>query len=514
MDLNLVVDSYFEYFLTVFGWVISNNIWGLLIDTGIFALPFLFHIIGAFLKVREQGDDEGNKGKLLVAWLENRLYLSFIILMMCCVPLFNVSFSTLKFDTARMKECKTTVLAPEQTGLGHLKTELNGQSAKLPLWWALTYATSKGLTHGAIAGIPCKPDLRQIRFEVQSTQIKDQFLRQEVSNFVQECFLPARAYFKNFGQVRNLDDAVAQDLSWIGSTILLENPNLYPRIQAKTPNPFFPWDATRDAVKPSGLGGGFPYCNIWWSDGTNGLRARLLGQIEPGTWAKIRSVFQSQQGYEDSILKGLLKMQNIRTGSNVSYASDRAAQNSGYWSFSNLFKAGIAGLGGTVGNAITAPAFDSVKQSLPYIQSLILFAISICMPIIIVFSGYSVKAMMTVTFSWFAVFFLSFWWEIAFWLDTSLYETLYGFTSDKSQLVKIDNVDEFLIEAGGVPQEYLLNIITNVMYLVLPGLWIAFLGWSGWRAGTGVDGALKNSNTNTQDTTQRGQEKTGGKLGL
>ncbi|KIX27183.1 hypothetical protein HW40_12605 [Mannheimia haemolytica] len=143
-----------------------------------------------------------------------------------------------------------------------------------------------------------------------------------------------------------------------------------------------------------------------------------------------------------------------------------------------------------------------------------LFAISICMPIIIVFSGYSIKAMMTVTFSWFAVFFLSFWWEIAFWLDTSLYETLYGFVSDKAQLLKIDNAGEFLTETGGAGQEYLLNIITNVMYLVLPGLWVAFLGWAGLKAGSGIDGAITDSGESAQKTTQEGQNKAGGKVGV
>ncbi|WP_460030089.1 conjugal transfer protein TraG N-terminal domain-containing protein [Mannheimia haemolytica] len=174
----------------------------------------------------------------------------------------------------------------------------------------------------------------------------------------------------------------------------------------------------------------------------------------------------------------------------------------------------VAGVGGSVGNAITAPAFDSVKQSLPYIQSLMLFAISICMPIIIVFSGYSIKAMMTVTFSWFAVFFLSFWWEIAFWLDTSLYETLYGFVSDKAQLLKIDNAGEFLTETGGTGQEYLLNIITNVMYLVLPGLWVAFLGWAGLKAGAGIDKSITDSGTTAQSNTQTGQDKVTNKTGI
>lgn len=494
MDLNLTVDSYFEYFLTVFGWIIGNNIWDLLIDTGLFAAPFVAHIINAFLKVREQGDDEGNKGSLLTAWLENKLYASLVIMLMCCVPLFNVSFSTLKFDTPRMKECKISVLSPEQTGLGHLKTELNGQTARLPLWWSLTYTVSKGLTHGSIASIPCKPDLRQIRFEVQSTQIKDQFLRKEVSDFVQECFIPARTYLKNFGSIRNLGEAEAQDLAWIGSQILLENPNLYPRIQAKTPNPFFPWNPTRDSTLPRNLGGGFPYCNVWWQDGTNGLRARLLGQIEPSTWDKISAwaTTSGEKDYDDKILRGLISVQNIKTqNKGVSYGSGRAYAIEGNdASMSNLWNGALGSLGAAVGNAATGPIFDVMKQALPYIQALILFALTISMPFVIVFSGYSVKAMMAMTFGWFSVFFLSFIWEIAYWLDTSIYSALYG----NSILDSFKNVDD----------GFIMNFILNSMYLVMPALWISFLSWAGIKAGEGLNSAIGNSGKAAQQGTKDG----------
>ncbi len=501
MDLNLTVDSYFEYFLTVFGWIIGNNIWDLLIDTGLVAAPFVAHIINAFMKVREQGDDEGNKGSLLTAWLENKLYASLVIMLMCCVPLFNVSFSTLKFDTPRMKECKISVLSPEQTGLGHLKTELNGQTARLPLWWSLTYTVSKGLTHGSIASIPCKPDLRQIRFEVQNTQIKDQFLRKEVSDFVQECFIPARTYLKNFGQIRNLDDASAQDLAWIGSRILLDNPHLYPKIRAKTPNPFFPWDPNRDATLPSGLGGGFPYCNVWWQDGTNGLRARLLGQIEPSTWQKIKAAADSTIGnsnYDDAVLRGMLAFQDIKSDNKIGkrYDSFRTMQVDGVDStVGDLYK-GVVGTGAKIfGNALTGPAFDVLKQSLPYIQALILFALTLSMPFVMVFSGYSAKAMMAMTFGWFSVFFLSFIWEIAYWLDTSIYTALYG-----------DDLLDSIMQSG---EGFTINLVLNTMYLVMPALWIGFLGWAGIKAGVGIDHAISGGSKNVQQSTKQGQSKAG-----
>lgn len=82
------------------------------------------------------------------------------------------------------------------------------------------------------------------------------------------------------------------------------------------------------------------------------------------------------------------------------------------------------------------------------------------------------------------------------------------------KLIKIDNLDAFLTETGGSEQEYLLNIITNVMYLVLPGLWVALLGWAGVKAGAGIDGAISSSGKESRQTTQKGQETTTKKAGI
>lgn len=58
----MTTNNYLEYFLTLLGWVVNNGLWNVLISTGLFALPLAFRIIGIWLKVREEGADEGNKG--------------------------------------------------------------------------------------------------------------------------------------------------------------------------------------------------------------------------------------------------------------------------------------------------------------------------------------------------------------------------------------------------------------------------------------------------------------------
>ncbi len=58
----MTANSFLEYFLVLFGWVLNNALWNILTSTGLFALPLVFKAMGIWLKVREEGADEGNKG--------------------------------------------------------------------------------------------------------------------------------------------------------------------------------------------------------------------------------------------------------------------------------------------------------------------------------------------------------------------------------------------------------------------------------------------------------------------
>ncbi len=103
----MTTNSYLEYFLTLLGWLVNNGLWDVLVSTGLFALPMAFKVVGIWLKVREEGEDEGNKGMLSLPRIENALYGAFFVMIACCVPLIQVSLTTLEFDKTRAKTCGT-----------------------------------------------------------------------------------------------------------------------------------------------------------------------------------------------------------------------------------------------------------------------------------------------------------------------------------------------------------------------------------------------------------------------
>ncbi|HGC4245161.1 TPA: conjugal transfer protein TraG N-terminal domain-containing protein, partial [Escherichia coli] len=126
----MTTNNYLEHFLTLLGWLVNNGLWDLLTGTGLFALPLAFRVIGIWLKVREEGADEGNKGMLSLPRIEHALYGAFFVMVACCVPLVQVTLDTLKFDRSRAQTCGVwTPKAPGDTGYSGVISSLGDRTA-------------------------------------------------------------------------------------------------------------------------------------------------------------------------------------------------------------------------------------------------------------------------------------------------------------------------------------------------------------------------------------------------
>src|SRR3546814_12099243 len=79
-----------------------------------------------------------------------------------------------------------------------------------------------------------------------------------------------------------LSDEQMNNVTWIGSSYFLDTPGFYDTYRAKTPRTAWPYDATRDTgLAQVDSGGGSPSFRQWWADGGQGLRRRLLAQVDP-----------------------------------------------------------------------------------------------------------------------------------------------------------------------------------------------------------------------------------------
>ena len=75
---------------------------------------------------------------------------------------------------------------------------------------------------------------------------------------------------------------------------------------------------------------------------------------------------------------------------------------------------------------------DVVRQALPMVLSLLKMALVICIPLVLVFGTYELKALVAVSCVEFALFFVDFWFQLARWLDSTILDALYGWGSGRT----------------------------------------------------------------------------------
>lgn len=152
----------------------------------------------------------------------------------------------------------------------------------------------------------------------------------------------------------------------------------------------------------------------------------------------------------------------------------------------------IASMGGTaLGSLAAYPAFDAMRQALPMVQAVLLMAVYIMVPLILAFAAYEYKTVITVTFMVFALNSLTFWWELARWLDSWLLEALYSSDShSRWNVAGFQNSTDDLI----------MNLVMGCMFLILPAVWVGALSWAGIRTGGVIEGAMNNGTKQAQNS--------------
>lgn len=475
--MTLYTTDYLEYYLTLVSWLIHNGIWAVLVASGVFAIPFLAIVLQEWLRARAEGADEGNKGTLSAARIENRVFVAIVVIMFAGIPFIDVDFNRLQFDRTRSSQCQVNVPLPTETGWSQSFSTLNNQSARVPVWWFFMHAISRAVTGASIAAIPCGTDLRQIRMEVDATRIADPLLAQEVSDFTHDCYGPARA--RLFMNRPDLNDEEMHDVTWIGSRYFLDNPGFYDTDRSSTPREGWPYDTMRDAgltEVPSGAG--YPTCEQWWS-GSDGLRARLLGQVDPSLLARIGgwAGFLSQDQINDSVIRAIASPRQQKLNQGAVY-SDYGGQIEK--TIPNVATRAVSDVGLAVGSVAYFPAMDALRQSLPMVLALLKLALVVCIPLVLVIGTYDLKTLVTVSVVQFALFFVDFWFQLARWIDSTILDALYGWGFGWNRPHR--NFDA-LIGLNNAFGDLVLNFVMATMFIVLPAFWLGALTWVGVRAG-------------------------------
>ncbi|MCL6692274.1 conjugal transfer protein TraG N-terminal domain-containing protein [Pseudomonas sp. R3.Fl] len=503
--MTLYTTDYLEYYLTLVSWIIHNGIWSVLTASGAFALPFLAIILQEWLRARAEGADEGNKGALSASRIENRVFVAIVVIMFAGIPFIDVDFNTLQFDQSRSTQCQVNAPQPAKTGWSQSFSTLNNQSAKVPVWWFFMHALSRAITGASVAAIPCGTDVRQIRMDIDATRIDDPLLAQEVSDFTHDCYGPARAKF--FMNRPEMTEEQMYDVTWIGSRFFLDHSGYYDTYHSSTPREGWAYDSNRDAglaEVPSGAG--YPTCQQWWSD-SNGLRARLLSQVDPNLLTRIANWagFLSQDQVNDSVIRAIASPQQQKLNQGAVY-SDYGGQVS--MTAPNVAARATGDVGLALGSVAFFPAMDAMRQALPMVLALLKMALVICIPLMLVIGTYDLKIVVTVSVVQFALFFVDFWFQLARWIDSTILDALYGTGWGWNR--PHTNFDP-MIGLNNAFGDLLISFVMATMFIVLPTFWIAALGWVGIHAGVIAQNIAVGSK-DVRDSTGAGVSKVSGKV--
>ncbi|MHB0818455.1 conjugal transfer protein TraG N-terminal domain-containing protein [Stutzerimonas stutzeri] len=499
----MMTHSYLEYFLTLLAWILNNGIAMILIGTGLAVVPIIAIIISSFLKARDQGADEGNKGALALTWVETKLYTMIFVSMFGLIPFVPIQLNVIQVDETRSSQCGRTVVQPAETGWAASFSSLNGQSAKVPIWWFLVHTVSKGLTTASVATLPCGTELRQAQVAIDEMRIEDPFLRREVGDFVRDCYAGSKV--RLFDERPELTSEQRMDVGWIGSDYFMNTTGYYDREYSRTPRASWPYDETRDAGLPANKGGGFPTCRQWWADSGIGLRDRLIEQVPPTTWERVRNAitFKSQSEAQNALLRELVnpKRQSMTEGG--IYASYNSLD-------PTPLLGAVTGATAAVGTGLASvgffPMMHAVRETLPTFVAYIIMVSIIALPFVLILSCYDLKVLITTSVIIFALYFLHFWFELARWLDSRLLETLYSSGGPNGTGILDMRMDPF--------GDMYMDFATGMMFLVIPALWMGVLGWAGVKGGAFAGQAMNKSAENSGGQQEKGQSDGRRKAGI
>jgi hypothetical protein len=281
-----------------------------------------------------------------------------------------------------------------------------------------------------------------------------------------------------------LDEQQMHDVTWIGSRFFTDTGGYYDTYRSSTPRDDWPYDSTRDAgLAQVDSGGGYPTCRQWWADGGNGLRARLLGQVDPNLLNRLAgwAGFLSRAEVDDSVIRAIAspRQQKMNQGASIRTTAARSTRpaehrdaghgrrGDGRRRDCRVSRHGRGAPGAADGARL---AQDGAGHLHP--------------------AGAARRHLRpedggTVSVVQFALFFVDFWFQLARWIDSTILDALYGWGFGWNR--PHTNFDP-LVGLNNAFGDMLLMFVMGTMFIVLPTFWIMALAWAGVRAGNVLQG--------------------------
>lgn len=501
------LDSYLELFTTMVGWTIANLIYSVLLDSGIVFIPLIVTIVAVWMEAHVEGTENGG-AEWAIRKMEVELGAALFVMATCFVP---TPWTTL--DRAHLTYTPNgNVLSPSPAAIngGASGTTYDtafgaaGSAVPVPLWWYTAMGLSSGVNAAVRAGVGSTfLGLRQAEEMARLATIESPALRSEAQAFRNQCFVPAHAKFHSSGAP--LSEAATRvtssplhgkdDTEWIGSRTFVDDPEYYASFRAQQTVAGFALDLNGDDkdAPPGSSGDSMPNCKRWWTEPGIGLRARLMDQggnrlqrAADYAWGILNAantgLMPGSAGDMDLdyVKDQILRQALWRSQANFTQTDQvLGGRNSSRWELPEF----LSGLGIIDKSAEASFSYYPVVQFLTLSQPFVLMALYIFLPLVVVFSRFSLAFMM---YGALAIFTVKFWaamWAVARYADERMVAAMYG---DNTMLVR-----EYLTNGlDGGAKRAILNVVTLSIFIGLPLVWSGMMAWIGFKVGSAVQAAV------------------------
>jgi hypothetical protein len=505
------VDSYLELFTTLFGWTFYGILWDVLVSSGIVYLPFLGILIDNW-REPAQGGEVGHASGLSLRRMEIDIFMALLVVVLAGQPaaLTPLNAATLSYvppPTLLDAAPPTATVTSSQSTYGSTGFAGAATTVNIPIWWYAVIAMSSGFGHAVVEGLPTSPDMRTFEQQARLATIADPRLRQEMSDFFSQCYIPARSKYQAERPATAVITTLlttygSDDPDWMGSHVYRNTPGYYDNLRPANQITGWAYNAARDteydpATPPAW---GKPTCKQWWEDAAIGLREKLVTEADAtsagfsGLVVAVAPALASEQ-QNDAVAKTVLTNAPPSWSNNDLTAHN--ASNSGLLNTAgNIVKGGLATGGVITASALFSVTMTAVLQALPMVQAIMLLGIYALLPMVVVLSRYSISMMVVGAMAIFTIKFWSVLWYLAMWVDQNLILSMYP---DVNVFLQI-----FANPGEHDSKRMLLNMITTSLYLGLPLLWSGMMAWVGVNVGRGIESATNPLRTTAQDAGSQG----------
>jgi hypothetical protein len=484
------VTGYLALYTTLLGWQQYQNLWSIAVGTGLIYLPFIGIVlsttVGPFTSMGAK-----DAAQIAVRRMVIQVLSAFMLIIFAAEPMISLDPKVMHFQP--LCSDSKQVATPGHTGTTYDNSFPVATGVKVPMLWYLVMAFANGVTNAASQGLPCAPlDYRELHSQLNLAKVQDPQLKQEVNDFYNDCYLPAySAYLSNqlpAVQQAQIQDSLSKngkdDVGWLGSQTFLNISGLYDVHKANKPIDGFAFDPNRDQEEgqvsnhsPYGM----PDCKSWWSDPNNGLQNKLKQAVPPTFWQKLENIGGDNQKIQDAALKTLI---THNFASNQTIADLARGYESGNDNQSGDFISRY--IGGPIGILYESlsffPKLHLLINALPVIQGSLLFGLYAFLALAIPFSSYRIGFCVMGSVVIFSLIFCSFIWSLTAWFDNYLIQALYPDIGGVSGIGILEQATDVNTN------ELFVDMIIGALYIVLPILWMAVMGWCGYQAGMHVTG--------------------------